>query len=607
MSQSQGVSTRSQIAKGQEVKKVQKAEHSKASKETKKTGLSAEALKANSERILIEKERAEENSGTVTPTTGPPLVNLNTYTKQSNTVSPYTARLLATPRLQAPATASVSTPTRISPPRPPPPTVSAPTPARISPPRPPPPKTSSQAQSIEDESMSVGETDQVNEKEERLRQTAMMERLLKLSEANSRDLREMRLSRDQDQERARKDKEENANLVGEIRRDVEDLRRNVVCRDEINNIVKKIAEEQTRNLQTMSARDQAWAKRSVEDQEGLQVGMDALRRQIGELKGELEHIRSYPVQNENRTNAQIMSVMTQFDAVQRNVLIRGIPEHEDVATDVDLIKEELRNEFRVVSRETGRRSVIRSIQRVGRKNEARREPRLVKVVFESMGVREDFMREARDKEWRDAETWKAWKELHPNNYMDDHPDKPRLRRYFSDIPTVIRNKKREMKEVCQLLTLAGPSGMPTPVMVEYPNGDAKLLMCSRALDGKWIAERSGVEAETMITNILREYAIRKGWKTRASTSYTQSGAFLPLQDHIAQDEQLRGIFSVEIQRTRMDNVIRREDVTKMRKAVDGLMEEERTRMQGSVAEGMLSGEALRGAGGPGGNGGQSGS
>ena len=100
-----------------------------------------------------------------------------------------------------------------------------------------------------------------------------------------------------------------------------------------------------------------------------------------------------------------------------------------------------------------------------------------------------------------------------------------------------------------------------------------------------MVEKFGAEAETMITNVLRDYAIRKGWKTRASTSYTQSGAFLPTFDHIAQDQQLKGIFSSEVQWTRRDNLIWEEDVARMQSLVDGAME-----------------EAVRGVGGPEGSG-----
>merc|ERR1712117_89594 len=410
------------------------------------------------------------------------------------------------------------------------------------------------------------------EKEERRRQTEMLQQLLKVSESTSKEAKEIKEARVQDLEKARKEREESANLVGELRNDMEDLKRNAVGRDEINSLVRQLAEEQTRRTQTMAAWDQAWAKRSASEYDGIQTTMDGLRRQIGELKGELEHIRSYPEQNENRTSAQILATINQFDAAQRNVLIRGIQEHEDAVKDVELIKEELRNEFRVIARE-GRRSVVRNIQRVGKRNEMNRAPRMVKVVFDSLAAREDFMREAREKEWRDSETWKEWKEAHPDNYMDDLPGKPRLRRDVSDTPMVIRNKKREMKEVCQLLTLAGHRGMPKPVMVDSPNGDAKLFLCRRAPGGKWLVEKSGAEAETMITNVLRDHAIRKGWKTRASTSYTQSGAFLPTFDHIAQDQQLKGIFSSEVQWTRRDNLIWEEDVARMQSLVDGAMEE----------------------------------
>ena len=517
----------------------------------------AGSLRAGSERVLRELEisyesgitsvqdRVEdlnEQSKAVTPTTGTPAASLNTYTKGL-----------------APSASDVATP----------------------PPLKPHPSKRTPGTSISDVSMAFGDGDK---KAEQSRDDKLISMMTKMSEENTRagqeireELKEMRLSREKDQERMRKDKESVEAQIGELEEGVGELRRCAVVRRDLDEMMAGFKESQERILRDMTASTQAWAKRSADDKNEVHTGMETLKKQLGELQREFEYMRTYPIQNENRTNAQIMSIMTQYENVQRNVLIRGIPEHDDMITDQEQIKDELWNDFRVISR--CKRDPIKSVQRLGKRYDDQRFPRMVKVSFESLGIRDDFLRESRELDEEAAVRWKAWKEAHPTDFLEEHDDKPRFRKYFSDTPNLIRSKKRELQQVCQLLPIAGPSGMNTPVMVDLPNGDAKLILCSRAEDGKWISEASGVEAETMATDYLRDYAIRKGWKTRANTSYTSAGAFLPLPGDIVRDPTLKGIFSSEITKTRMENVVRSRDLKRAVAVLDSAVNVEmRNRM-----------------------------
>ena len=447
--------------------------------------------------------------------------------------------------------------------------------------------------------MAVGDG---NGRMDQSRDDRLMEMMTKMSEENSRsgkeireELKEMRLSREKDRERTQKDRDDAEARMEELEQSMIELRRGTVVRRDLDEMMAGFKESQERILRDMTASTQAWARRSAEDKSEVQTGMETLRKQLGELQREFEYMRTYPMQNENRTNAQIMSIMTQYDSVQKNVLIRGIPEHDDVTMDQELIKDELRNDFRVISR--CKRDPIKSVQRLGKRYDDQRFPRMVKVSFESLGIRDDFLRESKELDEEAARRWSAWKEAHPNDYMEERDDKPRFRKYYSDTPTLIRNKKREIQQVCQLLPIAGPSGMYTPVMVDLPNGDAKLIMCSRAEDGKWISEASGVEAETMATDFLRDYAIRKGWKTRANMSYTSAGAFLPLPRDIERDSHLKGIFSSEVNKTRMENVVTSRDLKRAVAALDSAVNAElRMRVDEGVG-GAEGGGAEQDAGG----------
>ena len=538
----------------------------------------AGSLRASSERVLRELEASSESgitsvqdrvedlneqSKAVTPTTGTPAASLNTYTKGT---AP-SVRSTPTHTLHAP---DLATPPPITPH----------------------PSKRTAGANVGDVSMAIGDGDK---KVEQSRDDKLMDMMTKMSEENTKagreireELKEMRLSREKDQERSLKDKEGAEARIGELEQGMGELRRSVVVRKDLDEMVAGFKESQERVLRDMTANTQAWAKRSADDKNEVHTGMETLKKQLGELRREFEYMRTYPMQNENRTNAQIMSIMTQYDNVQRNVLIRGIPEHEDVIVDQEQIREELRNDFGVIAR--CRRDPIKSVQRLGKRFDDQRFPRMVKVSFESLGIRDDFLRESREWEEAAARRWKAWKEVHPDDFMEEHDDKPRFRKYFSDTPNLIRSKKREIQQVCQLLPIAGPSGMNTPVMVDLPNGDAKLILCTRAEDGKWISEASGVEAETMATDILRDYAIRKGWKTRANSSYTSAGAFLPLPVDIARDQHLKAIFSSEVTKTRMENVVRSRDLRRAVAALDSAVNAEvRNRMEAEEADANRAG------------------
>merc|ERR1712052_10261 len=114
-----------------------------------------------------------------------------------------------------------------------------------------------------------------------------------------------------------------------------------------------------------------------------------MKREVAELSRKMDNLRTYPVMSENRTNSQIMAVVSQFESVQKNIMITGIPE----VGDKERIRQELRDDFTMMGRYA--RNIIRNVVRVGRRTEGGK-PRPVKVTFENLRLREEFMREARD-------------------------------------------------------------------------------------------------------------------------------------------------------------------------------------------------------------------
>ena len=131
---------------------------------------------------------------------------------------------------------------------------------------------------------------------------------------------------------------------------------------------------------------------------------------------------------------------------------------------------------------------------------------------------------------------------------------------------MVRQKVKEIVQICQLLPVAGPHNMHTPVCVRLKNGDAKLMMCSPGIGGKWISEATRVEAETQAADILRDYSIKKGYKTKSIMAYTAAGAYLPDMRHL--QPELRHIFTGEVNTARLEDVLRSWEVERAGEDID---------------------------------------
>ena len=380
-------------------------------------------------------------------------------------------------------------------------------------------------------------------------------------------MKEMRNSRTETEEKWSKEREDITREVSELRFDVEDVRAGLITKRDVEAMMKDLKDSQEKARGEFSIATEVMVKKFAEKDNQYQVGFDSMKREVAELSRKMDNLRTYPVMSENRTNSQIMAVVSQFESVQKNIMITGIPEVGDEMEDKERIRQELRDDFTMMGRYA--RNVIRNVVRVGRRTEGGK-PRPVKVTFENLRLREEFMREARDIEIWGAQEWKKWKDAHPDDYMQPHKDKPRFRRYFSDTPNLVRNKVKEIVQVCQLLSVAGPSDMRTPVVCRFPNGDAKLMFCTPRTGGGWISESAGVEAETKAADILRDFSIRKTYKTRSVMAYTGPGAYLPDLKHMP--VELRPIFTTNVKTTRLEEVIRARDVLRAAAELDVAVE-----------------------------------
>ena len=380
-------------------------------------------------------------------------------------------------------------------------------------------------------------------------------------------MKEMRSSRAETEEKWSKEREDITREVSELRFDVEDVRAGLITKRDVEAMMKDLKDSQEKARGEFSIATEVMVKKFAEKDNQYQVGFDSMKREVAELSRKMDNLRTYPVMSENRTNSQIMAVVSQFESVQKNIMITGIPEVGDEMEDKERIRQELRDDFTMMGRYA--RNVIRNVVRVGRRTEGGK-PRPVKVTFENLRLREEFMREAREIEIWGAQEWKKWKDAHPDDYMQPHKDKPRFRRYFSDTPNLVRNKVKEIVQVCQLLSVAGPSDMRTPVVCRFPNGDAKLMFCTPRTGGGWISESAGVEAETKAADILRDFSIRKAYKTRSVIAYTGPGAYLPDLKHMP--VELRPIFTTNVKTTRLEEVIRARDVLRAAAELDVAVE-----------------------------------
>ena len=380
---------------------------------------------------------------------------------------------------------------------------------------------------------------------------------------------EVRRSVTDTEEKLKRDREEISREVKGLRNDVEEVRCGLVTKKDVEDMVKDLKESQAKHKNEYQASNEALIKKFAENDYEYKTGLAGMRREVAELTKKVDNMRTYPVMSENRTNSQIMSVVTQFETVQRNVIIRGIPEMGGEDEDKKAIMQELQSDFHIFKSYT--RAITRNVVRVGRKNE-RGTPRPVKVSFESVRIRDEFLREAKDIEDYLREEWIKWKNLHPNDYLEDNWDKPRYRKYNADTPSLIRQKVKEIVQVCQLLPVAGPHNMHTPVCVKLKNGDAKLMMCSPGQGGKWISEAGGVEAETIAADLLRDFAIKKGYKTKSVMAFTGAGAYLPDMRHL--QPELRGIFTGEVKKAWLEDIIRSREVRRAVGFIEGAVREE---------------------------------
>ena len=543
-------------------------------------GTDSLARGANSLNVQNRVDVINKNTGgPITPTGGTPQVNPGTYTKEgTSNRDRITIRAVGTP--QPP-------PSKPHPSKTPP---SKPHPSKT------PPKDSQTDSTMVGNENSLSETERImamirestasnQEVMSKMKEESASDRE-KLSESFKVELRgfvdEVRKSRAADEEKHERDRKKLESSVGELRTDLDEIKNGLATRKEFDDLVKRFEDSQTQYLRDSSANNQAVIKKLVEDKDKNQVVIEALQNRIEAMERQFQQYRTYPIQSDNRTNAQIMACQTAFEAVKRNVIIRGIPEGKDDQTDKNNIREELENDFRVVR--NSRRDPIKDVQRLGKWYNDQKFPRQVKVVFESARFREEFMREAKEIEEVQKAEWKAWKEAHPDTYSRDHPDKPRYRLYFMDTPNLIRNKKKELIQVCQLLPVAGTSDMDTPVLISLPNGDAKLSLCRRAEDGMWIVVKTGVEANTLATDILRDYAMRRGWKTKSTMAYTSAGAFLPVLSEVQASQDLMGIFNADIYKARQDQTVRLRDVQRAESEVNSALERE-MEQQGVLAQG----------------------
>ena len=399
----------------------------------------------------------------------------------------------------------------------------------------------------------------------------MLNSIGKMMEENTEKLmEEVRKSQTDTEDRLRKEREDITREVKGLRNDVEEVRSGLVTKKDVEHMMNDLKASQANLDNKLEASNEALVRKFAEKEYENRTGLEGMRREMAELTKKVDNLRTYPVISENRTNSQIMSVVTQFESVQSNVLIRGIPQRQE-EDDRAVIRQELEDDFEIFKYYP--RDIVRNIVRVGKRNE-KGIPRPVKVSFESVRIRDEFLREARELEEHLRKEWEDWKALHPTDYLKDVPGKPRYRKYSVDTPTLIRQKVKEIAQICQLLPVAGPSNMHTPICVKLKNGDAKLMLCSPGTGGKWISEAGGVEAETQAADWLRDYAIKKGYKTKSVMAYTGAGAYLPDMRHLPPELRsiFAGIFTQDVKRARLEDIIRSREVSKQGGNIDDVVQ-----------------------------------
>ena len=294
---------------------------------------------------------------------------------------------------------------------------------------------------------------------------------------------------------------------------------------DVDKLAERFAESEVNNQRGMKALEDA----SARDREESSSNYERLRRDVDEVKLALQNANQGPALNENQVASSVMSYMAMHEATRKNMVIMGIPEEPDEDTSSVVIID-LKHFFDSCMGIPFER-VVREATRLGRQREREgAQPRMCKVCFTSVQYRDAVLNAAMKDTRRRIDEWNAWKAQHPATWEEEHEDKPPFRRYFPDVPLTTRAKRQELTEVVQLVSFAGPETAPGQeqlILSTMGNGDAKLLLAVKELDGGWSSDMSGVRAEQYAAKVLMRFAVGKKWITRATRAYTRAGAYLP--------------------------------------------------------------------------------
>ena len=294
--------------------------------------------------------------------------------------------------------------------------------------------------------------------------------------------------------------------------------------EELSKVVKSENESTRRAVKAVE-------ERTDEDRKNMAEKFALMQGRMDRMEVALQNIAEYPVMNENMVASNLMTHLSTYESSGKNMIIIGIQE-EGMGTEdtTAVVVADLREDFKNIDG-VPFHQVIREAQRVGRrKDKGDPFPRLCKVIFNEQKYRDKTLDLAYKDTDRRIAVWNEWKSRHPLDWDQPHDDKPKYRRYHMDVPASVRAKRQELFEVAQMTKMAGPERRVDEddiVVGLLPNGDAKLLLASRNGAGEWESARNGAEAERYAVDILRQFARKKGWQTRAKRAFTSAGAYLP--------------------------------------------------------------------------------
>ena len=294
--------------------------------------------------------------------------------------------------------------------------------------------------------------------------------------------------------------------------------------EELSKVVKS-SEEATKKAV------RAVEEKTDEDRKNMLEKFTLMTGRMDRMEVALQNIAEYPVMNENMVASNLMMHLSTHESSGRNMIIVGIQEEDTEVEDTTaVVIADLLEDFKDIGG-VPFHQVIREAQRVGRrKDNGDPYPRICKVIFNEHKYRDMTLDLAYKDTDRRIAVWNEWKSKHPLDWRESHDDKPKYRRYHMDVPASVRAKRKELMEVAQMTMMAGPEKRANEdniVVGLLGNGDAKLLMACRNEDGEWESARNGAEAERYAVEVLRQFARKKGWQTRAKRAYTGAGAYLP--------------------------------------------------------------------------------